>query len=119
MLETKMLEIRDIATYIPVLAIKMAFVRASTVEAAGVDSYHLRRTGYAEYQPLITLLRLDPVRAEYDPYSWDSGNAVRTMREAHRFIQKHFDALEYGAVVDVEYILGEKPEPKKSERFSQ
>ena len=90
MLEMKMLEIRDSATYIPVLAIKMRPSEKSSIEEAGIDSCHLQRTGYSLDQALVALMRLDPVRAEYDPFSWDPGSAIRTMREAHRYIQKKF-----------------------------
>jgi len=39
------------------------------------------------------------------------------MLKAHEYIEKCFDELESGAVVDVEYILGETNKMKQSERF--
>ena len=38
------------------------------------------------------------------------------MHEAHQYIRREFDNLKDGDVVDVEYILGEKPTAKTSER---
>ena len=39
------------------------------------------------------------------------------MKEAHAYIAGHFEELESGAVIDVEFILGETAEAKKSERL--
>ncbi len=36
------------------------------------------------------------------------------MHEAHLYINEHFDEMDNGAVVDVEYILGETDKPKKN-----
>ena len=52
--------------------------------------------------------------ATYDPFAW--GSDTRTYQVAHQYIIDHFDELESGAVVDVEFILKETTEPKKSER---
>jgi len=49
-----------------------------------------------------------------DSFDWPSGN--RTMRTAHEWLREHFDEIEDGAVVDVAFILGERVEPKRSER---
>jgi hypothetical protein len=51
---------------------------------------------------------------EYDCYNWND----RTYKVAHKHIIEHFDELEDGAVIDVEYILGETEAPKKSESES-
>jgi hypothetical protein len=40
------------------------------------------------------------------------------MPVAHDWIRAHFDELEDGDVVDVEFILKEKPKPKISERLT-
>jgi hypothetical protein len=37
------------------------------------------------------------------------------MQAAHQWIEGHFHKLESGAVVDVEFILGETTEPKPGE----
>lgn len=38
------------------------------------------------------------------------------MTVAHKNIEEQFDHLESGSVIDVEFILGQTPAPKKSER---
>lgn len=111
---TKTFEIRDASTFIPVLAVKM-------VPGCESDRYLLGRSGFgtdpdrqAEY---ILVVKIDggDGKSNCDPYGWAGG--ARTMRVAHAYIQKNWDALESGAVVDVEFIQGEKPNEKRSEAF--
>jgi hypothetical protein len=61
----------------------------------------------------VVLWQLQGGRCTYDPYGWPATS--RTMRLAHQHILDHFDDLESGAVVDVEYILGLTSEPRVSE----
>lgn len=103
----KAVEIRDAATFIPALAIKM-------VPATEGQRYLLRRAGYGFDRPSITLVRMVDCGANCDPFGW--GN--RTMRVAHLWITGHFDEMsDSGDVVDVEFILGETKKPKRSEQF--
>ncbi len=44
------------------------------------------------------------------------GHLMREPIQLHTWLIDHFDEIESGAVVDVEFILGEKPAPKVSER---
>lgn len=53
------------------------------------------------------------MQAEYDSFNWSN---ARTMHVAHEYLKEHFDDLESGAVIDVEFILGETETPKRSER---
>lgn len=99
---TKQLEIRDRGTMIPALAIQVS----------GADGYLMRRAGYGE-QPLVILIHLEGMHCAYDPYGWHSG--ARTMKQAHLHITEHFDDLADGDVIDVEFILGERPTKKASE----
>jgi hypothetical protein len=92
----KLLEIRDRATFIPAMAIRVS----------GADGYLMRRAGFKS--PMVYLVALATERCCYDPYNW--GN--RTMKGAHLFIAEHFDELKDGDVVDVEFILGESTAPK-------
>ena len=106
----KAIEIRDRSTFIPAIAI-------STAPANEGQRYLLRRAGYAPDGRTIILMSLtQPNRAAYDPYEWPGD--VRTFRAAHVWLLEHFDELEEGAVVDVEFILGETQAPKVSERES-
>lgn len=52
---------------------------------------------------------------EYDPFAW--GGGARTRSIAHAYIAQHFDSMEPGAVIDVEFIMGETKQPKVSERL--
>lgn len=102
----KVLEIRDRATFIPVLAV-LIDVKA----ADDASRYLLRRAGFGEY-PFVLLTKLNAVESQYNPYEWGG----RTMPAAHDYIEKHWSELVSGDVVDVEYILGETSRPKRSER---
>lgn len=111
----KALEIRDRGTFISAMAIKMVPARGEFEE----ERYLLARSGYGPdptADPCVVLCRMEAAgidrNATYDPYSW--GN--RTMKVAHSHIVEHFDELRSGDVIDVEFLLGEAPEPKTSER---
>jgi hypothetical protein len=107
----KILEVRDIATFIPVIAISMV---GNTVRAYYLHtrcSYPRENTG----RKMIAMLRVDNLEGHNDPYDWPKG----TLFEAHKYIQQHFDDLEDGDVVDVQYILGRSSRPKTSERLER
>ena len=107
-MEIKIIEIRDRGTYIPVMAIKMQSDNPA-------ERYHLRRLGYGVDDVLIMVVRIDVKnKATYAHYDYND----RTMSNAHRFIEKHYDELESGDVIDVEFILGETTKPKKSENMN-
>ena len=101
-MEQKFVEIRDKGTFVPALAIRLA----------GVDHYLARRADYDS--PLVILVLLSTMRCNYDPHGWGG----RTFPVAHEWLQEHFDEHENGAVVDVEFILGETTAPKASERLT-
>lgn len=104
---TKLFEVRDAATFIPVVAIKMT---------AGSDqeNFLMRRAGYSIGGDCVLLSKLDGGPAQYDEYDWGS----RTMIKAHHYIRNNFDKLNSGEVIDVEHIMGITPKPKISERKS-
>lgn len=102
----KLLEVRDRNTFIPVAAIKM-------FPANEAQRFLLARVGFRDGMS-VTLMRLNDQKATADVYQWGSGE--RTMPNAHLYIEKHFDELHDGDVVDVEFILGERSRPKQSER---
>lgn len=107
-LQSLILEVRDHATMIPVVATLM--------RSENINAYRLLRwAGYGhdhDSPRLVMLCRAGGRgRAEYDPYSWGD----RTMANAHAYIEKHFDELEHGSVIDVRVILGEEETPAKSE----
>ena len=123
---SKIIEIRDSGTFIPALAIRLG----SPEER---ERYLLARSGFgrtfedqSEYIVLCKINGGEPCECHIDPFSW--GQNPRTMFVAHmyllnrqqelaRAIEKHdgFDSLPQGALIDVEYILGIRTEPKESE----
>jgi len=105
-MEVKLFEIRDKATFIPAMAIKL-------VPRTQEERYLLGRSGYSKNMEYVFLLKIGEGTSSfsYDPFSW--GN--RTMTNAHCYIKEHFDELKGGEVIDVEYILGESSSPKISE----
>lgn len=109
-METKALEIRDRGTFIPCLAVDMN-------PQGDEQRYLLRRCGYpCDGKPNVIVTRLDGSgTATNDPYAWGGS---RTWANAHNWIIEHWHELKDGDVVCVEFILGERAEPKVSERFS-
>lgn len=106
---TKCLEIRDEATCIPALAIRMQ-------SANDVEDRFLWRCGYPRDGRGVVLMRLDDQKATSDAYGW---GMARTMGAAHLYIEQHFDTLDEGAVVDVRVLLGEAPVPATAEIIHQ
>ena len=105
-METKILEVRDHGTFIPVVCIKMSAEGYS-------DGYLLSRAGFAKDTHLVQLVWLSNGRSEYDPYKWND----RTMYNAHQYITDNWEDFRSGDVVDVAFILEETETIKKSERF--
>lgn len=120
MSDVKYFEVRDRATMMPVMAVRL---RNRTPQ----EFYLLRRAGYSAeqiggstdapgFEPYVILVTLDGVRAQYDPYNWSGGGI--TLPTAHQYIIRNWDALSSGDVVDVEFILGLTSAPKASEASS-
>ena len=105
---TKAFEIRDRGTFIPVIATQL-------VSDDPAEAYLLRRTGYNLLADAASVIvtRLNECVSGNEPNGWSG----RTLFQAHTYIESHFEELETGAVIDVEYILGESTEPKVSERL--
>ena len=107
-MKTKMIEIRDRLTCIPALAIQMT-------PFGPVEKQFLRRCGYpmpdgradGDVLPSVVLMNLSDQKASSDAYDWGD----RTMNAAHLYIERHFDDLRDGQVVDVRVLLGEASEP--------
>jgi hypothetical protein len=107
-MKVKCFELRDQATFIPVLCVDINPDHES-------QRYLLRRCGYpCDYRPNILMTRLsaDGGKAWNDPYSWGG----RTFPVAHNYIIEHWATLQDGDVVDVQFILHETAKPKVSER---
>lgn len=105
----KLFEIRDKATFIPALALALS----KRPDLSDAENYLLGRSGYGGDR-CVMLSRLNGGHIHCDPYNWGD----RTMHAAHLFIEENFDNLESGAVIDVEFILGETKAPKVSEAIA-
>ena len=104
---TKAIEIRDVATFIPAIAIKMW-------ASNDAERYLLRRCGYSDDGRSIILTRMNgDGRACSDPYDW----CDRTFTVVHNWLLEHFEEVVSGDVVDVAFLLGETTTPKVSERI--
>ncbi len=112
-MKTKILEVRDSATFIPVVCVDMN--PEFDPHHVPDTQYLLSRAGYAcDGRPIIMFTRADGGgKACYDPYEWGD----RTFHVAHNYITENWGALKDGDVVDVEFILGETREKKTSERL--
>jgi hypothetical protein len=103
MIEIKRIEIRDRATLVPAFAI--------LVDPRDENEKIARHAGFREI-PYVFLLHLTSMRVAWDPYAWGMS---RTMHEAHKWLQLHWDEIADNGVLDVEYILGERTQPKTAE----
>ena len=100
----KAIEIRDEATCVPAIAIKMA-------PANGIQDRFLWRCGYPRDGHGVVLMRLADQKATSDAYEWGD----RTQKAAHLYIEEHFNELSDGDVVDVRVVLGESDIPAAPE----
>lgn len=130
----KLFELRDRMTFIPIFAFRCrptgmrdtqhditqvpSFIAAANQYAA--ERYLLSRAGFGPdgMSDCAIIGRLEcelPAHSECT-HSPECHNSPRTFVVAHEYIEVHWDELESGAVIDVEFILGETKEAKVSER---
>lgn len=113
---TKTFEIRDRATFIPVLGVQLN-------PGCEPDRYLFSRSGFGrsseDQSQYVCLIKIDggEGKASSDPYFWKEDS--RTMIVAHDHIIKNFTWLNSGDVIDVEFILGETKNTKISERLEE
>ena len=118
-MKTKILEIRDEGTMIPILCIDMNpphFDETTmTLEEWIAARFLMDRCGYrCDGTPNIAITPLDASGKPFtNDYFWWKD---RTMMVAHRHINNNWATLKNGDVVDVEYILGETKAPKIATR---
>lgn len=111
-IDTKFFEIRDHATLMPAIGIKMSHEGRSPNE-----KFLLGTSGYGRGgKDLILLVFTGINQCHYDPHEWHP-HIARTRHFAHLYIQDNFDSLESGSVIDVRHILGETKEPAKSDMY--
>ncbi len=107
-MDVRVYEIRDRGTTIPAMAIRLNPRDEFEFRALWRTGYGNSRENIREYVLLFRLAGGSNV-VNCDPYEW----CDRTMATAHRHITEEWP--ESGAVVDVEYILGETSHPKQRE----
>lgn len=111
----KLFEIRDDATCIAAIAIKLQRAVGYGDQAAA-HNWLLAFAGWWGPTPAILFGKLQGGRLCPDPYDWPDN--LRTMRAAHAFAEQHFDVLADGDVIDVRVVLGLRDTPVESNRFS-
>ena len=104
MIETKIFEIRDVATTCVALCTR---VPSGTVR----EQRMFRHQGFGHNLVNMQVLNKDMVT--HDPFKWGD----RTFKTAHMFIQEKWTTLSSTMVIDVQYILGETNKPKESDIF--
>lgn len=102
--ETKLLELRDRATFIPAIATLMESEHPQ-------ERYLLGRAGYRGVRCVLLTGLGGGRKAEYDCYAWNS----EPFRSAHHYLEQHWDEVQTGAVLDGEFLRGETTQPKRSE----
>ena len=102
MLDTKMFEVRDSATRVPII---VCCVKGALFS----ERMMLRSAGWGTdtilSDKLVFMLRADGEQG-YTPIVLYNLND-RTFHVALKYISEHFDELHNGDVIDVEFILGE------------
>lgn len=107
-MKVKLLEVRDKATFIPMLCIEVG--KFDNEE----QRYLAARVGFAETNINIIMTRLSGEgKSSADPYFWGD----RTFTVSHDYIINNWNSLKDGDVIDVEFILGETQTKKISERI--
>jgi hypothetical protein len=102
--ETKTFEIRDRATFVPVVAI-------NPKPRTKLERYLWGREGFVSINSYVLITKLSSLECKFMPSSWGD----RTMQVAHQYIFENWDSLENCALIDVEYILGETETKKATE----
>jgi hypothetical protein len=102
-MNVKILEVRDRATFLPVMA--------TETEPENCDQQRLLRAAGFGMDTHIILSKLEGGKCTCDPWKWGD----RTIHNAHVYIEKNWDTLVDGDVIDVEFILGETKTKKLSQ----
>jgi hypothetical protein len=114
-METKLFEVRDKMTFIPVICIKLEPGNPADQYLLGMAGYGLRTDEQSEY---ILYGKLQGGQMSSSPM--DHNNVeVRTNRVAHSHIIGHWEELNSGDVIDVEFIVGETGIAKTSQRLQK
>ena len=106
-METKLFELRDHGTFIPLLCIKPSDTNGTAFEAKMAWRY-----GYKNSRAVIVTHLSVPQRGCKNDWSeWGD----RTYAVAHKHIEENWDTLKTGDLIDVRVLLGEAEKPCESE----
>lgn len=102
MIESKIFEIRDKGTYIPILAVLME-------SNDPAENYHLKRFSWSHIY-VFKIANGEPV------FKWEwEGRRISVI---YPHITKHWYELQSGSVIDIQVLLGETTEPATSEMIT-
>jgi hypothetical protein len=77
----------------------------------------MRRAGWGNnIEQVFVVINLLTMETNYDEHNWKSR---RTIPNAHRHLIEHWEELNSGDVIDVEYILGDSLVKKISEEHNE
>lgn len=113
-METKLFEVRDRGTFIPVICVKLEPGNEPDRYLLAMTGFGLRPETQAKYV-LYGVLNTGKFIYTADGHDY----SARTSPIAHNHIQKHWEELNSGDVIDVEFILGESKRPKESQRIEK
>ncbi|MFA5037373.1 MAG: hypothetical protein WC479_09390 [Candidatus Izemoplasmatales bacterium] len=105
--EIKCFELRDRGTFIPVMCVR---IDMSKVDEP--DRYLLSRGGWGSDQKITYMININDGRCQWDAFCW----TLEPYLTAHQHIQDNWDSLKGGEVIDGEFLRGESPVAKESER---
>jgi hypothetical protein len=112
---SKVFELRSPATLIVILATRLS---AENLQSATL----LFHSGYGRYpKDIENYILVTPLDgggndvATTDPYM----HKIEEIRIAHIYLREHFDELDNGSVIDIDYIQGNTNEPKETDMSSQ
>ena len=112
-METKLFEVRDRMTFLPVVCIKLETTKEEERYLLAMTGYGLRQETQGKY---ILYGPLRGGKMTSDPTE-HNGIEVRTNYYAHLHIISRWDDLKSGDVIDVEFIVGETGIAKTSQRL--
>lgn len=108
----KLFEVRDRATTMACIGIAIEANICRVDDPVQSREFLLkRRAGYGYRCILFGSLEGGPFA--HDPHDQPAG--ARTRQAAHAYIEEHWDTLQSGDLVDVEFILGETTAPKSTD----
>jgi len=112
-MEIKRLEIRDVMTMMPCLAVLVSANDGRLIHRAGFGFPMPGNPNVNAAPGDVILIDLVGMRTQCDPFSWDT--TARTLPLAHQYLVSNWALIPDNSVVDVRVIAGEATEPAPGE----